>query len=100
MSNDLHHPYHQLHWRWAAHSRRRDDSFVGSLLVSASQVSDHHISKENSVGSRPDQLESKLLESKYFTDEDPVLVPADVPDVVHLSQQGPFRINKFRYGSR
>jgi hypothetical protein len=64
------------------------------------EVSDHHISKEDSVESGRDQLESKLLEAKYFTDEDPVLVPADVPGVVHSSQQEPFRINKFRYGSR
>ena len=49
------------------------------------EFSDLHVSKEDSVKPRCNQLESKFLEAKYFADEDPVLVPADVSGVVHSS---------------
>jgi hypothetical protein len=48
------------------------------------EFSDLHVSKEDSVVSRCDQLESQFLEAKYFADEDPVLVPTDVSGVVHM----------------
>jgi hypothetical protein len=37
-----------------------------------------HVSKEDSVEPRCDQLNSKLLEAEYFADEDSVLVPANI----------------------
>ena len=45
--------------------------------------SDLHVSKEDSVKPRRDQLESQLFEAEYLTDEDPVLVPADVAAILH-----------------
>jgi hypothetical protein len=50
------------------------------------EFSDLHVSKEDSVESRCDQLDSQLFEAEYFTDEDSVLVPANVAAIVDSSQ--------------
>jgi hypothetical protein len=51
------------------------------------EFSDFHVSKEDSVEPRCDQLDTQLFEAEYFADEDPVLVPADVAAIVDSSQQ-------------
>jgi hypothetical protein len=58
------------------------------------EFSDLHVSKEDSVKSRCDQLNSQLFEAEYFADEDSVLVPADVATIVDSSQQEALRIGK------
>jgi hypothetical protein len=42
------------------------------------EFSDLHVSKEDSVQPRCDQLDSQLFEAEDFADEDSVLVPTDV----------------------
>ena len=49
-----------------------------------------HVSKEDSIKPRRDQLYSQLFEAEYFTDEDSVLVPANVAAIVDSSQLEPF----------
>ena len=49
-----------------------------------------HVSKENSVEPRCNQLDSQLFKAEYFADEDPILVPANVSAVVDSPQQEPF----------
>ena len=51
-----------------------------------------HLSKENSIKPRCDQLNSQLFEAEYFADEDPVLVPADVAAIVDSSQLETLRV--------
>jgi hypothetical protein len=48
-----------------------------------------HVSKEDSINPRHDQLECQLFEAEYFADEDSVLVPANVAAVVDSSQLSP-----------
>ena len=50
------------------------------------EFSDLHVSKEDSVESRCDQLDAQLFESEYFADEDSVLVPANVAAIVYSPQ--------------
>ena len=45
-----------------------------------------HVSKEDSIKPRCDQLDSQLFEAEYFADEDSVLVPANVAAIVDSSQ--------------
>src|ERR1700739_2485431 len=56
------------------------------------EFSDLHVSKEDSVTPRCDQLDSQLFEAEYFADENSVLVPADVATIVHPSQKEPLRV--------
>jgi hypothetical protein len=58
------------------------------------EFSDLHVSKEDSVEPRCDQLNSQLFEAEYFADEDSVLVPADVATIVDSSQQETLRVRK------
>ena len=51
------------------------------------EFSDFHVSKEDPIESRCDQLDAQLFEAEYFADEDSVLVPADVAAIVDSSQQ-------------
>ena len=53
-----------------------------------------HVSKEDSVKPRCDQLDSQIFEAEYLADEDPVFVPADVASIVYPPQLEPFRIRK------
>src|ERR1700733_820904 len=51
------------------------------------ELSDLHVSKEDSVKPWCDQLECQLFEAEYLADEDSVFVPADVAAIVHPSQK-------------
>jgi hypothetical protein len=51
-----------------------------------------HVSKEDSIKARCDQLDSQLFEAEYFADEDSVLVPANVAAIVDSSQLEPLRV--------
>ena len=55
-----------------------------------------HVSKEDSVKPRCDQLDSQLFEAEYLADEDPVFVPADVAAIVHPSQKKILRVRELR----
>ncbi len=50
------------------------------------EFSDLHVSKEDSVEPRCDQLNSQLFEAEYFADEESVLVPANIAAIVDSSQ--------------
>ena len=54
------------------------------------QFSDLHVSKEDLVEIWCDQLKSQLFKAKYFANEYPSFVPADVAAVVHPSERTPF----------
>ena len=60
------------------------------------EFSDLHVSKEDSVKPRCDQLDSQLFEAEYFADEDSIFVPADVAAIVHPSQKQTFRVRELR----
>ena len=60
------------------------------------KFSDLHVSKEDSVTSGRDQLESELFEAEYLADEDSRFMPTDVSAIVHASQQKAFRVIEFR----
>jgi hypothetical protein len=66
------------------------------------EFSDIHVSKKDSMKPWRDQFERQLLEAKYLTDEDSVLVPADVAAIVHPSQKETLRVGELRHlrGSR
>ena len=55
-----------------------------------------HVSKEDSVKPRCDQLDSQLFEAEYLADEDPVFVPADVAAIIHPSQKETLRLREIR----
>ena len=86
----------------SAVENRPMDSSIGSDHSSRSseakllgiEFSDLHVSKEDSVNPRCDQLDSQLFEAEYFADEDSVLVPADVAAIVDSSQQETLRIRE------
>src|ERR1700722_20399211 len=59
-----------------------------------------HVSKEDSIEARCDQLDSQLFEAEYFADEDSVLVPANVAAIVDSSQLEPLRVPELRQLSR
>ena len=59
-----------------------------------------HISKEDSIKPRCDQLDSQLFEAEYFADEDSVLVPANVPAIVDSSQLEPLRVRELQQLAR
>ena len=61
-------------------SRSSETKFFGI------EFADLHVSKEDSVKPRRNQLDAQLFEAEYFADENPVLVPADVTTVVDSSQ--------------
>ena len=46
-----------------------------------------HVSKENSVEPRCNQLDSQLFKAEYFADEDSILVPANISAVVDSSKE-------------
>jgi hypothetical protein len=56
------------------------------------EFSDLHVSKEDSIKPWCDQLEGQLFEAEYLTDEDSILVPADVAAIVHPSQKETLRV--------
>jgi hypothetical protein len=51
------------------------------------EFSDLHVSKEDSVKARCNQLDAQIFEAEYFANEDSVLVPADVAAIVDSPQQ-------------
>ena len=55
-----------------------------------------HVSKEDSIKPRSDQLDSQLFEAEYLADEDSVLVPANVATIVDSSQLEPLRVRELR----
>jgi len=55
-----------------------------------------HISKEDSIKPRRDQLYSQLFEAEYFADEDSVLVPTNVAAIVDSSQLEPLWVPELR----
>jgi hypothetical protein len=55
---------------------------------------DLHISKEDSVKPRCNQLDSQFFEAEYFAYEDSILVPANVAAIVDSSQLEPFRVRE------
>ena len=65
-------------------SRSSETKFFGI------EFADLHVSKEDSVKPRCDQLDAQLFEAEYFANEDSVLVPADVTAIVDSSQQETF----------
>ena len=56
------------------------------------QFSDLHVSKEDSINPRRDQLECPLFEAEYLADEDSVFMSADVAAIVHPSQKETLRV--------
>jgi hypothetical protein len=56
------------------------------------QFSDLHVSKEDLVEIWCDQLKSQLFKPKYFANEYPSFVPADVAAVVHPSEKNTLRV--------
>jgi hypothetical protein len=58
------------------------------------EFSDLHVSKEDSVKPRCDQLDAQLFEAEYLADENSVLVPADVAAIVDSSQQETRRVRE------
>jgi hypothetical protein len=58
------------------------------------EFSDLHVSKEDSVKPRCDQLDSQLFEAKYFADEYSALAPADITAIVDSSQQETLRVRE------
>ena len=59
-----------------------------------------HISKEDSIKPRRDQLYSQLFEAEYFADEDSVFVPANIAAIVDSSQLEPLRVPELRQLTR
>ncbi len=55
-----------------------------------------HVSKEDSIKPRGDQLDSQLFEAEYFADENSALVPANVAAIVDSSQLEPLRVLELR----
>lgn len=53
------------------------------------EFADLHVSKEDSVEPRRDQLHSQLFEAECFADEDSVFVPANFAAIVDSSQLEP-----------
>ena len=53
-----------------------------------------HVSKEDSIKPRRDQLYSQLFKAEYFADEDSVLVPANVAAIIDSSQLESLRVRK------
>src|ERR1700729_4337629 len=64
------------------------------------EFSDLHVSKEDSIKPRCDQLDSQLFEAEYLADEDSVLVPANVPAIVDSSQLEPLRVRELQQLAR
>jgi hypothetical protein len=64
------------------------------------EFSDLHVSKEDSIKPRYDQLKRQLLEAEYLADEDSVFVPANVAAIVHPSQKETFRVRELRQLAR
>jgi hypothetical protein len=58
------------------------------------KFSDLHVPKEDSIKRWCDRLESQLFETEYLTDEDPVLVPADVAAILHPPQKETLRVRE------
>jgi hypothetical protein len=54
------------------------------------EFSDLHVSKEDSVKPRRDQLDAQLFEAEYFADEDSVLVPVMSPLLLTRRSMRPF----------
>src|SRR5271170_5705876 len=64
------------------------------------EFSDLHVSKEDSIKARCDQLDSQLFEAEYLADEDSVLVPANVATIIDSSQLEPLRVRELRQLAR
>ncbi len=62
---------------------QKTESELGSLCFTQALL---HVSKEDSVEPRCDQLNSQLFEAEYFADEDSVLVPANITAIVDSPQ--------------
>jgi hypothetical protein len=60
------------------------------------ELSDLHVSKEDSIEPRCDQLKRQLFEAEDLTDENSVFVPADVAAIVHPSQKETIRVRELR----
>ena len=60
------------------------------------ELSDLHVSKEDSIKPWRDQFERQLFEAEYLADEDSVFVPADVTAIVDPSQQETLRARELR----
>ena len=64
------------------------------------EFSDLHVSKEDSIKPRCDQLDSQLFEAEYLADEDSVLVPTNVATIVDSSQLETLRVRELRQLAR
>src|ERR1700678_2803832 len=60
------------------------------------EFSDLHVSKEDSIDPRRDQLECQLFEAEYLADENSIFVPADVAAIVHPPQKETLRVRELR----
>src|SRR5271170_3044433 len=60
------------------------------------ELSDLHVSKEDSIQIRCDQLKTQLFKAEYFANEDSGFVPADVAAVIHPSEKETFRVSELR----
>ena len=60
------------------------------------ELSDLHVSKEDSVKPWRDRIERQFFEAEYLADEDSIFVPADIAAIVHPSQNQSLRVGKFR----
>ena len=77
------------------HSTRRSEAKLFGI-----ELSYLHISKEDSIKPRRNQLDSQLFEAEYFANEDSVLVPANVPAIVDSSQLEPLRVRELQQLAR
>jgi hypothetical protein len=80
------------------HSSAKSDHSLCSSKAKLFHIefSDLHVSKEDSVKPRCDQLESQLFVAEYLADENSVFVPADVAAIVHPSQKETVRVRELR----
>jgi hypothetical protein len=60
------------------------------------EFSDLHVSKEDSIKPRCDQLKCQLFEAEDFADEDSAFVPADIAAIIHPSQKETLRVRELR----
>ena len=64
------------------------------------ELSDLHVSKEDSVKPWRDRIERQFFEAEYLADEDSIFVPADIAAIVHSSEKNTLRVLVLRQLAR
>jgi len=75
-----------------AHGRPLHSSASSKTKLFHVEFSDLHISEEDSIKPRCDELKCQLFETEHLADEDSVLVPADVAAIIHPSEKHTLRV--------